>query len=71
MSASKLYTVYRAKDDALIVFEQPAAKAAEIMGVKTSSIYEVLSRQKRGKYKNPIYYIYVTKKGDEENADDE
>ncbi len=57
---TKLYSVYRTKDDALIVFEQPVEKVAEIMGFKKQTIYEHLCKQKAGKLKKPSFYICVT-----------
>lgn len=48
MSASKLYTAYRAEDDALLVFEQPAARGWMQMS-KFDQLYDLFSQQKAAK----------------------
>lgn len=48
--SSKRYTVYRDKDDALIAFEEPSEKCAELMGTTLSGFYSIASRGKRGGY---------------------
>ena len=46
----KLYTIYRNKDDLLIVFEQPAGNCAEIMGISRTAFFSAISRNNHGKY---------------------
>ena len=55
-----VYTIYRARDDALLVFEQPARIAAEILGLDHHAIYKIVMRQRNGKYRSPKYRIVVT-----------
>lgn len=68
----KLYTVYRTKDDALVVFEEPAERAAEILGIKATSLYAKVSHQKSGLFKKPKYRVEVTRIADldDEEEDD-
>lgn len=69
-----LYTVRRTKDDAIIVFEETAERAAEIMGIRVQTIYEQLSRQRKyGIRKRSRYIIEVIRIGaeDEEWEEDE
>ena len=49
-SPSKLYTVYRNKNDELIAFEEPAYKCAELLGVAVSRFYSIVSQSERWGY---------------------
>ena len=56
----KLYTVYRSKDDAVLVFEETAERTAEILGIKIETVYQQACRQKNKVYKRPRYRMEVT-----------
>lgn len=55
-----LYTVYRSKDEQIICFEEPARRAAEILGIKPASLYEHVSRQRRNPDKKWSYKVELT-----------
>lgn len=66
MRKTTLYTIYRQKDDTLIAFEQPEAKAAEIMGLSIRALRVKTSRYKAGRYKKTKYDIFTCKVTEED-----
>ncbi len=43
---SKLYTVYRRKNDELVAFEETAERAAELMGIGVETLYQYVWKQR-------------------------
>ena len=60
-----LYSVYRTKDDRIIAFELPAARAAEVTGITLPTFYSYVSQQAHIPNRRFRYTIYRTKVSDQ------
>lgn len=66
MSAS-FYTVYDNRSDE-ILFTGSAQECAKHMGIKLSSFYYAISRQKSGRIKHPRLFIYKERDNSEDQG---
>lgn len=55
-----VYSAYRTKDDTIICFEEPARRAAEILGIRAQTLYERVSKQRAHPEKNWRYIVTRT-----------